>query len=297
MIIIIKKYGQLGNRLFPFAQFIAHAHKHNYRVLNIAFEDYSSLFLNTEKSLLCSYPPILSSSFFNQTMRTVIFKLVEMMVDFCIRIKFLKSWFHEVLLDNSSAYFYPDEKFIKSAKSKFVFICNPFYFRDEVTLHNNLEVAIDFLKIKDEYANNVLEITREIRDKYEIIIGIHIRGGDFRTWADGMYFYDIHYFKEAIKQANTIFGNKKIGFLICSNEIWSNQDFEDSNIYFAHGNLVEDLLLLSKADYLIGGYSSYLYWASLYGNVPIFSFLKKDIFENPLQIDDFKDVREFGSIP
>jgi hypothetical protein len=299
MVIITTKYGQLGNRLFPFAQFIAHAHKHHYRVLNLAFEDYAENFYYTEKSLFCSYPAFLRVSFFTKEIRRIIFGLTNFMVRAFIKIHFLKSPFHEIILGkNPQVHFYSDEGFIELVKSKkIVIICNPFYFRDDATLHEHLGVVLDFLRITDSHSKNVSKLISKMRKDCEIIVGMHIRGGDFRTWMDGAYFYDIHYFQEAIDQMKLLLKSEKVGFLICSNEKWDPALFNGANVYFGPGQIVEDLFALSKADFLIGGYSSYLYWASLSGGAPIYSFAKENIFEKPMKLSDFKNIQEFGSIP
>ena len=160
MVIIIKQYGQLGNRLFPFAQFIAHAKKHNYKLLNPAFEDYSEHFQNTEKSLFSSYPKGIQSRFFTKRVRRIAFRFIEKGVNFAIRKKLLKSWFHEIIIGEPSKHFHSDEKLIKKFKRKFVFVCNPFYFRDEVTMHADIEYVTQFLRIKDEHKKKVDDLIK-----------------------------------------------------------------------------------------------------------------------------------------
>lgn len=298
MVILIKQYGQLGNRLFPYAQFVAHAHKHNYRLLNPAFEDYSEYFKNTDKTLFGSYPPtIVRSSLFTKKVRRKVFRFIEKGVNFAIRKKWMKSWIHEIVISEPSKHFHSDEKFVKLVKRKFVFICTPFHFRDEATLHSNLDIAVNFLKLKDEHQKNVTNLVDQARENSEIVIGMHIRGGDFRDWLDGRFFYDVHYFQAAVKKAEKLFEGKKVSFIICSNEEWDIKNFEGSSIYFGTGHLAEDMYTLSQTDYIIGGYSSYAYWAALSGNVPLFSMLDKNILEESFDISDFKDVRTFGSIP
>ncbi|MCA6595320.1 MAG: alpha-1,2-fucosyltransferase [Pseudanabaena sp. M046S1SP1A06QC] len=117
------------------------------------------------------------------------------------------------------------------------------------------------------------------RKECDILIGMHIRAGDFREWLDGMYFYDINNFQEAMSQATKVFQGKKIAFLICSNETWDNYLFDEYKVFFGSGQIVEDIYSLSQTDYLVAGYSSYAWWASLTGNVPIYSFLHNKIFE------------------
>ena len=280
-----------------FAQFVAHAKKHNYRLLNPAFEDYSEHFQNTEKSLFSSYPKGLQSRFFTNRVRRIAFRVIEKGVNFAIRKKFLKSWFHEIILGEPSIHFHSDEKLVKKFKRKFVFVCNPFYFRDEVTMHADIEHFSHFLRVKDEHKNKVDDLIENARKECDILIGMHIRGGDFRDWMDGMYFYDIQNFQEAMKHATKVFEGKKVAFLICSNETWDHHSFEGYKVFFGPGQIVEDIYSLSQTDYLVAGYSSYAWWASITGNVPIYSFLHHKIFEKEMELEHFIDIKTLGSIP
>ncbi|MEH2248585.1 hypothetical protein [Nostoc sp.] len=69
MLVISAKSGQLGNRLFLFANFMAFAIENNFTVFNPAFEEYADFFSSTAKDFLCCYPSTPFSIAGNQVLR------------------------------------------------------------------------------------------------------------------------------------------------------------------------------------------------------------------------------------
>jgi hypothetical protein len=302
MVIIVKKYGQLGNRLFPFAQFIAHAKKNNYRLFNLAFEDYAANFKETEYSFFSSYPVIFNKkvlpAFFYLQIRKLISLVVEWVVGACVRIGFLSSPFHEIIPEVLTTYGSDIRQLSPLIlKRKIIFVCNQFYFRDNFSLWEMRDSVLSFLAPKREFEENVFQIVSGLKKEFEITIGVHIRGGDFRTWHNGKYFFDFPSFEAAMRSASKLFPGKKIGFLLCSNEDWDLSYCQDLKITKGSGNMIEDLYALAVCDYLIGGYSSYLYWSSFYGDKPIFSMTMKNPLMEDLEISDFINLRDKSVFP
>jgi hypothetical protein len=64
--------------------------------------------------------------------------------------------------------------------------------------------------------------------------------------------------------------NKKVGFVICSNEPINYDLFHEMTIFRSNNHVLEDLYTLAACDYLIGVPSTYLYWASFYGEKPVY---------------------------
>ena len=129
-----------------------------------------------------------------------------------------------------------------------------------------------------------------IRDEYEIIIGVHIRYGDYRTYNNGKYFYTLEEYSDFFKNIKKIFKGKKIAFYIVSNEVIDVTFFKDYNCFYLPNSLmVEDLYSLSKTDYIIGPPSTFSGWASLRGNTPLF-FLEDS--KCNFEFSDFIDIKD-----
>ena len=82
----------------------------------------------------------------------------------------------------------------------------------------------------------------------------------------------------------TLFSDKKIVFLICSDQVWKESDFQGFNVQLAKGQIIEDLYSLSKCDYILGAPSTYSAWASFYGNVPLYHIVHQ---KNEIKSTDF----------
>lgn len=127
----------------------------------------------------------------------------------------------------------------------------------------------------------------ELKQHYDLIIGIHIRYGDYRTYKNGLYFFELEEYKYFLRNISKIFINKKIAFFIASNEDIIKDCFSE----FKHFSSIEcsplnDLIGLSKCDYICGPPSTFSAWASFYGHVPLYfieninQFIARDSFIN-----------------
>ena len=101
------------------------------------------------------------------------------------------------------------------------------------------------------------------------IIGVHVRHGDYRTWNDGCFYHSFEQYVQSMEiMRNSIQGETV--FLIVSDE---EQDMSlcpsSLNAHRIRGSEMQDLLLLSRCDYIIATHSSFANWASFYGQVPI----------------------------
>ncbi|WP_186775807.1 hypothetical protein [Rubripirellula tenax] len=100
-------------------------------------------------------------------------------------------------------------------------------------------------------------------------VGVHIRQGDYRTWLDGRFFISPERFGEAMRDVNNCSEQQDIHFLVCSDESASGQTFQGLDVQFVGGTATEDLFVLSGCDLILSTFSSFAYFASFFGNVPI----------------------------
>lgn len=121
------------------------------------------------------------------------------------------------------------------------------------------------------------------------IIGVHIRRGDYRTVNEGRFFFEFYQYASFLKRL-AIVTNYKLYFVIVSNETIPLDLFSDKNIFnFNTKNVVEDNLILSKCDYIVGPPSTFSAWASIVGNTPIY-FIEN--IEDFIDLDSFEDVKK-----
>lgn len=108
------------------------------------------------------------------------------------------------------------------------------------------------------------------KDKESIIVGVHLRRGDYKYWCNGEFYFEDEVYKKYMDELRQELGDKKVVFLLFSNEA-INESYFMSNEYvveIAKGTAVQDLYTQSSCDYLIGPPSTFSGVASLLGNVP-----------------------------
>ncbi|MDD3401831.1 MAG: alpha-1,2-fucosyltransferase [Hespellia sp.] len=110
---------------------------------------------------------------------------------------------------------------------------------------------------------------RMLTEKNKILVGVHIRRGDYKEYLNGKYFYDddcyIKWLTNLKEQSK-----EEVCFVLCSNEKIDIKKYEEAGLdVCAPGtSSVEDLCYLSLCDYVMGPPSSYSFWAAMYGNKP-----------------------------
>lgn len=108
--------------------------------------------------------------------------------------------------------------------------------------------------------------------KDKLIIGVHIRRGDYRTHKNGRFYYEDSVYSKAMNELSSYFNSMgiRVCFLLCSNEPISEELvslFE--TIDLPDRSQIIDLYALSCCHYIIGPPSTYSQWASFIGKVPI----------------------------
>lgn len=132
-----------------------------------------------------------------------------------------------------------------------------------------------------------------IRKTADIIVGVHIRHGDYKTFNGGRYYYTFGEFHKFMLQIQNMYKEKRVAFFISSNESFNVDIFNGCKCY-RFGNEpsgdILDLHTLSLCDLIIGPWSTYSRWASFIGEVPLCFIKNKD---QVLSKDNFSIVSDF----
>ncbi len=131
------------------------------------------------------------------------------------------------------------------------------------------------------------------KDSNSIIVGVHIRRGDYREWMNGRYFYEFDGYADCCRSLlEGGYFKRPVVFFLCSNEKICFDSFEGISIFQLSANTsVHDLYALSICDYIIGPPSTFSAWASFMGNKPYAAICDVKNF-----IPDFNVVRYITDI-
>lgn len=125
---------------------------------------------------------------------------------------------------------------------------------------------------KDEIMNKARKMISELKQSADFIVGVHIRRGDYATWNNGQFYYELEDYHQFMCRIQQLYLDKHIAFFISSNEDFSLDIFSDCNsrrFDEEPSGAILDLYTLSLCDCIIGPFSSYSRWASFIGDVPL----------------------------
>lgn len=143
-----------------------------------------------------------------------------------------------------------------------------------VTKHNRF--LRHFFQLRTGITRIVHSQMTNIRRKSDLVVGIHIRRGDYQNWSNGRYYFSWETYAAHIKHVRRSFADQKVHFVLCSNEPIRLPIQNDMSI--AGETAATDLFALSSCDLILGPPSSFSTWAGFSGNVPVWHIQTPDHF-------------------
>jgi len=285
MIIITSKYGELGNRLITFSNAIAIAKKNNLVLMNFAFDEYAKFFVGTCEDLFCRFPPKKSLLRPSWLLRAFIARVFDRNP----RVHRICSLFAEVIELGWQQRFYFDDparlqqsEKIRSGKLTFV---SGLFFLDPSGVCEYAEEIRRYFKPIAYYQNRINGIMATVKEACDVVIGVHVRQGDYINFCDGIYYYSNEEFQCEMMKVTSLFPDQRVGFLVVSNELQQVQFSEDLLVFKGSGHIIEDMYCLAACDYIMGPPSTFSIWSSYYGNVPRYEINHKENIRNGINIE------------
>lgn len=286
-LIIGKKSGRLGNRLMLFAHIIAFAKENDFKVFNFAFFEYARYFESTRDDIFCRYP-IKTLAIPSLKIRILLYRIFQRITNIIYKSKFMQKFVRIIEIEKGQVIRLDSKDFMDKIRSKKIIILRGFIFRDLVNFVKYSNVIRSYFTPIDSHQMNIDRLIKKIKNIADVIVGVHIRHGDFRKYKEGKYYFSFDQYKELMKKIENLFRSQKVVFLICSDGKLTHSIFNDFSFEFGTGHLVEDMYSLARCDYLIGTKSTFLRWASFYGEVPMYEI------EDPnssLRLNYFKEFK------
>lgn len=275
MLIIGSKNGQLGNRLKIYAVFIAYALEHNITIINPSFHDYADLFETTSKDSLCCFPPK-NKLYLIDKIQIAFHYFVNVTGRIKINLKNIQT----IQIAWGEYFFLDSPEYLNLVKKRNLLIFQGFLlggrFIDEANFVKHADNIRAYFTPLKQHQQNISALINKTRETCDIVIGVHIRHGDYKEYEGGRYFYSIDKYVEIMEKVESLLANKKVVFLLCSNAKHDESKFSKLSYVFGNNHIIEDMYSLAQCDYIIGPPSSYSTWASFYGNVPLYKIVHPD---------------------
>ena len=291
MVINNYKGGQLANRIFAFGHFIANSLEYGYTLYNPEFDEYVRYFEAPSKNYFDGHP--ISVTLFKSHFADRAFsRLFRLWADITHKL-FTRTPFYILYRlfktnDKKNINFdlnNPD--FVLEAKQKTV-ITEGWVFRDHPNFIKHADAIRRYFAPVEKYRLLVDELMSFSKKEADIIIGVHIRRGDYTRYNGGIWFYPDKVYAEKmvqVKEQMTLKG-KTCAFLICSNDNINKNNYPgELKLITGKRHFMVDLYGLAQCDGIIGPPSTFSQWASFYGKVPLSYIFTK---EDSIQIGEYE---------
>lgn len=254
--------GGLCNRIFPFANAIAAGMEHGVQVVNPVFNDYRKYFRGSCAET--AHSPDATNSY-------PLFDLPLWKSRFRIQRQLNPGAVHRTGESNPIDL---DKLIPEHRERQRVWIEALYCLANESFIKHADELRAYFRPIRS-IEERVFEWTQQARVNTDLLIGVHIRQGDYKNHDNGMLFYETKEYAEVMQKVAALFPSQKIRFLVCSNVTQNKQELSALDWTPGPGGEIEDLYALATCDYLVGASSSYTQWASFFGRVPRLVYNRK----------------------
>lgn len=275
MIVIARKYGQLGNRLFLFAHLIAAARHYGVELRNPCFGDYAGLFPSTRDDLWCRYDWHLPDRIgTDRSVTPSLHSRNALMGALAVSTK---------LLDRAGLRRYPaqvirlrrdqecdlaGERFADAVASGRPVLLQGWLFRSGPLWPQHADAIREFFQLDPDRQRRIGDVIAAARNACDCLVGVHIRRGDYATFQNGRYFFDDATYAAWMHQIRDQLSGRRVKFLVCSHETLDESQFEGLDTVRGPGTAIEDMYALAETDWMIGPPSTFTAWGAFMGNKP-----------------------------
>lgn len=271
MIVIARNYGQLGNRLILYAHFIAAAREYGVSLVNPCFSEYAEHFPATASDLWCRF----SDSGHRESgsppawQRRMLSKTVYLGTKSFSVMGLNHAPFRIIRLRGDEECDLGSDSFAAAVKGKRPLLVSGWLFRSQRLLEKHASVIRQHFQVREHHRQSIDRLMLGLRETSDVVVGVHIRHGDYATFMDGRYYYSLGQYASVMRRVVDQLSGRRVTFLVCSNAKLPADAFDGLNVVPGPGHMVEDMYALAETDFMVGPPSTYTGWASFYGETPL----------------------------
>ena len=269
LLIIYCDYGRLGNRLHTHANALAWCIENNYNLMNLSFNEYAHFFKNSQKHKSGNFHQ--HENFLFKSLSSRVF--INFLRRLLLSDKWLKrlAWIIKQVKPTNNEIVSEADLNCQISHKKI----NLIKYWDISCSHSikkHQDKLRDYLRPSIRFEASSEKIIDELRSKYDYVVGVHARRGDYAIYLDGKYYHSwesyLHWANQT-KQVLEKSGKKNVGVVICSDEEPPTSIPKRQTVHFNSSNeIMVDIHIMSLCDYNVGPPSSFGTWISWFGKVP-----------------------------
>ena len=293
-VVLAKQNAQLGNRVTMHAHLLAFCLEKKCVFLNPTLGEYADFFVGTRGRLLIQKDGAVRPRSLPNWQTKMAYAVVRSMYQLT-KVSRLLPWFP---IQSAKATRNPQGKglreFIEELESRggrLAFV-STWKIRSYELCGKHAETIRRLFMPVPRLRKNADDRLQGLRENVNLILGVHIRHGDYRRHASGALFYSPAEYRRWMEEFAACFPGQKVGFAVCSDAKQEADDFAGLKMVFGPGNdeadaygnkrhdpvkgiIVEDNYLLSQCDYILGTVSTFCSWAAFWGNKPLLQVKSK----------------------
>jgi hypothetical protein len=268
-VIIASKAGRLGNRLFLSAYFMANALARGYRLINPALGEYAPFFEGSARDPLSRFP--VTGVRMDPEVAAQCREILEPLSGLAgVLVPGGRTLDIRQTLDAADGvYDLNNPEFSLLLKEARFLAVKGWKFRDNANLVRYHGVIARYFQPIASIRKSAEALLRDARALGDLVIGVHIRQGDYRDWKSGIHYFETQQYAHWMREGSLLFPGKRVVFLVCASDPVEASCFRGLEVVMGPGSVIGDLDALSLCDLIMGPPSTFSTWASYAGRVPL----------------------------
>lgn len=147
-------------------------------------------------------------------------------------------------------------------------LADPPLFEPAIVAGNEPELRARFA-LRADLDARLTAYLEPLRERYDRLIGVHVRRGDYAVYREGCWFYDHHTYHALMSHLAAVYAPERVGFILASVEPFDASHWAGLSVHAAPGTAILDMYALSRCALIVGPPSTFSGSASFAGNTPI----------------------------
>ncbi len=279
MLIPSSTSGRLGNQLILHAHILAFALENRVSAYFPRLREYRGRFEGTRDSLVVgSAPPPLVRLVPDRIAEFLLLKAGNFVANQKIRTRCVAS---RTAIPGPLGEFHamdtPD--FLAAARRHRLLLLLGFRFRAYDSFARQQEAVRRYFTPVAGIRRRVMETVQAARARGQVLVGVHVRQGDYAGFLEGRYHHSLQLYREKLDGIGRLFHPKPVVFLVAAERPVDPLPMRGLVWVPGPGTAMEDMYALAQCDYLFGVPSTFSRWAAFYGKVP--HWIMREATEEP----------------